>query len=59
MHYQQRIEAIQQVMKERDIDLMYLPLAANLFYVAGIKRELVHGTDHNRYGDWICGGYIA
>lgn len=59
MQYQQRIQAIQQVMKDQEIDLMYLPLSANLFYVAGIKRELVHGTDHNRYGDWLCGGYIA
>lgn len=59
MQYQQRIQAVQQVMKDREIDLMYLPLSANLFYLAGIKRELVHGTDHNRYGDWLCGGYIA
>jgi Xaa-Pro aminopeptidase len=46
-------------MKERGIDLMVLPQAANLFYVAGIRRELVHGTDHNRYGDWLCGGYLG
>lgn len=46
-------------MVEREIDLIYLPLSANLFYIAGIRRLLVHGTDHNAYGDWLCGGYIT
>jgi Xaa-Pro aminopeptidase len=57
--YQGRINAVQTAMKERDIDLMFLPPAANLYYLTGIRRQLEHGTDHNRYGDWLSGGYIG
>ncbi len=57
--YQQRLSTIQEMMKDRDIDLMFLPQAANLFYLAGIRRQLEHGTDHNRYGDWLSGGYLG
>jgi Xaa-Pro aminopeptidase len=46
-------------MRERDIDLMFLPRGANLYYLAGIRRQLDHGTDHNAYGDWLSGGYIG
>lgn len=59
MDFAGRLRRVQAAMAERGIDLMYLPPAANLFYVAGIRRHLVHGTDHNAYGDWICGGYIG
>src|SRR5829696_8088117 len=59
MDYQGRITAVQRAMAERDIDLMFLPAAANLYYLTGIRRQLEHGTDHNRYGDWQCGGYIG
>lgn len=59
MDYQGRITAVQTAMKEQGIDLMFLPTAANLYYLTGIRRQLEHGTDHNRYGDWLCGGYIG
>jgi Xaa-Pro aminopeptidase len=59
MDYQSRISAVQTAMKEQRIDLMFLPAAANLYYLTGIRRQLEHGTDHNRYGDWLCGGYIG
>lgn len=59
MDYQGRIAKVQAQMKEQGIDLMFLPLAANLYYLTGIRRQLEHGTDHNRYGDWLCGGYIG
>ncbi|MGH2614492.1 MAG: M24 family metallopeptidase [Thermomicrobiales bacterium] len=59
MDYAGRLRAMQAKMRERDIDLMFLPRAANLFYVSGIRRQLEHGTDHNAYGDWLCGGYIG
>ncbi len=59
MDYAGRLRAVQAAMRERDIDLMFLPRAANLFYVAGIRRQLEHGTDHNAYGDWLSGGYIG
>jgi Xaa-Pro aminopeptidase len=45
-------------MRERDIALVFLPRAANLFYFTGVRRQLEHGTDHNAYGDWLSGGYI-
>jgi Xaa-Pro aminopeptidase len=57
--YQQRISTVQQAMHDHDIDLMFVPQAANLFYLAGIRRQLEHGTDHNRYGDWLSGGYLG
>ena len=59
MDYQKRLTAVQAAMAERDITVMFLPRAANLFYVAGIRRHLEHGTDHNAYGDWLSGGYIG
>lgn len=59
MDYAGRLRAVQETMREREIDLMFLPRAANLFYVAGIRRQLEHGTDHNAYGDWLSGGYIG
>ncbi len=59
MDYQSRINAVQTAMQERGIDLIFLPAAANLYYLTGIRRQLEHGTDHNRYGDWLCGGYIG
>jgi Xaa-Pro aminopeptidase len=45
-------------LQEQGIDLMFLPRGGNLFYLAGIRRQLEHGTDHNAYGDWLSGGYI-
>jgi Xaa-Pro dipeptidase len=59
MRYQQRLNEFQRRMTEADIDLVYLPRGANLFYLAGIRRQYDHGTDHNAYGDWACGGYIG
>ena len=59
MDYAGRLRAVQVAMQEQDIDLMFLPRAANLFYVAGIRRQLEHGTDHNAYGDWLSGGYLG
>ncbi len=46
-------------MGERGIDLLFLPRAANLFWLTGVRREPVQGTDHNAYGDWVAGGYIG
>jgi Xaa-Pro aminopeptidase len=59
LDYGSRLAAVQTVMQERDIALMFLPRAANLFYLTGIRRQLDHGTDHNAYGDWLSGGYIG
>jgi Xaa-Pro aminopeptidase len=59
MDFEGRIARVQQAMRERDIDMMFLPRAANLYYLAGVRRQLEHGTDHNAYGDWLCGGYLG
>ncbi|HEX3722360.1 MAG TPA: Xaa-Pro peptidase family protein [Nitrolancea sp.] len=59
MRFQQRLNEFRQRMTEADVDLVYLPRGANLFYLAGIRRQYDHGTDHNAYGDWACGGYIG
>lgn len=59
MDFEGRLRRLQAAMVERELDLIYLPLSANLFYIAGVRRLLVHGTDHNAYGDWLCGGYIT
>ena len=59
MDYPARLRAVQQAMQERGIGLMFLPRAANLFYLSGIRRQLEHGTDHNAYGDWLSGGYLG
>lgn len=53
-----RLRALQTAMRDRDISLVFLPRAANLFYFTGVRRQLEHGTDHNAYGDWLSGGYI-
>jgi len=57
--YPGRLRAVQAAMRERDIAVMFLPRAANLFYLSGIRRHLEHGTDHNAYGDWLSGGYLG
>ncbi len=59
MDYTGRLNAVQTAMAERGISLMFLPRAANLYYLTGIRRQLEHGTDHNAYGDWLSGGYIG
>ena len=59
MDFAGRISRVQEQMRQRNIQLMFLPQAANLDYLGGIRRQLEHGTDHNRYGDWLCGGYLG
>ena len=57
--YLKRLSRVRQAMEERGIDLLYLPRAANLFWLTGVRREPVHGTDHNAYGDWVAGGFVG
>lgn len=59
MDYAKRLQTLQQRMDEQHIDLVYLTRGANLFYLAGVRRHFDHGTDHNAYGDWVSGAYIA
>ena len=59
MDYAGRLSTVQAALAEQEISLMFLPRAANLYYLTGIRRQLEHGTDHNAYGDWLSGGYIG
>jgi len=59
LDYPARLKKARARMAEENIGLMYLTTGADLFYLAGIRRQPNHPTDHNRYGDWIMGGYIG
>ncbi len=59
MDYQGRLATLRKRMEERGVDLVYLTRGANLFYLAGVRRHYDHGTDHNAYGDWASGAFIA
>ena len=59
MDYESRLKRAREAMNERNIGLMYLTHGANLWYLAGIQRSPEGLTDHNRYGDYICGAYIG
>jgi len=59
MDYQGRLAALRKRMEERGVDLVYLTRGANLFYLTGVRRHYDHGTDHNAYGDWASGAFIA
>ncbi len=57
--YVERLNAVRSRMSERQIGLLFLPPGANLFYLTGVRRQETGGTDHNAYGDFVVGGYIA
>lgn len=59
MDYPKRLETFRQRMEAAGVDLVYLTRGANLFYLAGVRRQYDHGTDHNAYGDWACGAYVG
>jgi Xaa-Pro aminopeptidase len=58
MDFAGRIARLRERAEAAAIDLVYLTLGANLFYLSGIRRRFEHGTDHNAYGDWACGAFI-
>jgi len=59
LDYPARLTKARARMAEENIGLIYLTPGADLFYLTGIRRQQNHPTDHNRYGDWIMGGYIG
>jgi len=59
LDYPARLKKARARMAEENIGLIYLTPGADLFYLTGIRRQQNHPTDHNRYGDWIMGGYIG
>lgn len=57
--YPKRLEDVRHSMAREGIGLMYLAAGANLTYLTGVPRKDDYRTDHNRYGDYIVGGYIG
>lgn len=56
--YTQRILRVQQVMAEKDIDLLFLPMSANLHYLTGIPREEPNYGNTHYPGEWLTGAWI-
>ncbi len=46
-------------MTRRGVDLLYLTRGANLWYLTGVRRRGAELTDHNAYGDYVCGAYLT
>jgi len=46
-------------MRRRNIGVMFLTYGANLWYLAGVRRNYPQLTDENAYGDYVCGAYIG
>ena len=59
MDYESRLSRVREEMRKRGIGMMFLPFGANLWYLAGVRRQQAHMTDTNAYGDYICGAYIG
>jgi Xaa-Pro aminopeptidase len=59
MDYAGRLGRIRQEMAKQRVDLLYLTRGANLWYLTGVKRRGAELTDHNAYGDYVCGAYLT
>lgn len=57
--HQKRLTAVQSLMAEQHIDLMFLPYSANLDYVTGIHREEQNFGNTVYNGDWMTGAWIT
>ncbi len=57
--YPEQLDAVRARIAELNVGLLFLPPGANLFYLTGIRRREIGGTDHNTYGDYVVGGYIG
>lgn len=59
LNYPERLATVRARMAEHKVGLLFLPPGANLFYLTGIRRQEMGGTDHNAYGDWAVGGFVG
>jgi Xaa-Pro aminopeptidase len=59
LDFKGRLERAREKMRERGIGLMFLRREANLWYLTGVRRSGPEMTDHNAYGDYVCGAYIG
>ena len=59
MNFEDRLRRARDGMRKSGIGMMFLTYGANLWYLAGIRRQVPHTTDSNAYGDYLCGAYIG
>jgi Xaa-Pro aminopeptidase len=59
MDYAGRLKRIREEMTGLGVDLLYLTRGANLWYLSGVRRRGAELTDHNAYGDYVCGAYLT
>lgn len=58
-NYAARLVAVQQLMHDQGIDLMFLPRSANLFYLTGIPRDEPNYGNTVHPGEWLTGAWFA
>lgn len=58
LDYTQRLTRVQSKMAEASIDLLFLPISANLHYVTGIPREEPNFGNTIYPGEWLTGAWI-
>ena len=56
--YTQRIERVQQRMAELGVDILFLPMSANLHYITGIAREEPNYGATQYPGEWLTGAWV-
>lgn len=56
--YQQRLSRVQAAMADQQIDLLFLPISANLHYLTGIAREEPNFGNTMYPGEWLTGAWI-
>jgi len=59
LDYRSRLAAARARMAQSNVGLMFLNIGANLFFLTGLRRDEVHLTDVNAYGDWAVGAVIG
>lgn len=57
--YSKRLARVQEQMRAQSIDLLFLPVSANLHYVTGIQREEKNFGNTIYPGEWLTGAWIA
>ena len=56
--YSKRLQAVQSTMAEQAVDLIFLPISADLRYLTGIGREEPNFGNTMYPGEWLTGAWI-
>ncbi len=56
--YSKRLQAVQALMTEQAIDLIFLPISADLRYLTGIGREEPNFGNTMYPGEWLTGAWV-